>query len=279
MQGGIFLKTGIALLGTGVAGAFSIGVLKAMEELGIGPQIIVASGDAAFPAVLYASGCDVQEIEPLYTYYRQCAGRKHLLLSLWERMCKKDSLQRYVENQLDQRKVHTVGETSKPLALMMTDLLSGREMLIAPMRKSQSDELEIVPDFPLSEILCACARGIRFVTEKDKKRKLCPLGGKRANAFWALHQMGAQKVLGVHGSMPQKQAANKQEESFQQAMNLVERTQGQLEQMIPFKEDAVLFIPQDLQQVGIEKAVQIGYDATIERQQMLYDSLLFESSD
>ena len=40
------MKTGIALLGTGGAGAFSIGVLKALEELSIPPQMKMCIRDS-----------------------------------------------------------------------------------------------------------------------------------------------------------------------------------------------------------------------------------------
>ena len=274
---GFHLKTGIALLGTGGAGAFSIGVLKALEELGIAPQFIAASGSAAFPAVLYASGCSIEELKPLYTYYYERAGRNHFIQALWNRLGRKDSLQRYVEDQLSGLGVCTVREAQKPLALMMTDLISGREVLIAPLEKSRSDELDIDPDLPLSEVLCACGRGMRVVTRGTEKAKLCPLSGRRAYAFWALRRMGAEKVLGVREKIPKKEAvAAKRKETLSQALELAQQAQGRLERMTPSREDAVIFIPEDLQANSIDKAVEAGYRTVMQWQETLYDALLFD---
>ncbi|MCI8497134.1 MAG: hypothetical protein HFE85_02635, partial [Clostridiales bacterium] len=154
------MKTGIALPGSKNAGAFAIGVLKALEELGIAPQMAAASGDAAFPAVLYASGCGMEELEPLYTYYRGYAQPQNRFSSLLDWIFRKNRLRKYLEDQMSGLKVRTVRQIQKPLALMMTDLISGREVLTAPLAESRSDELDVVPDLLLSEVLYACAKGV-----------------------------------------------------------------------------------------------------------------------
>jgi hypothetical protein len=269
------LKTGIALLGTGGAGAFSIGVLKALEELSIPPQMIAASGSAAFPAVLYASGCSTEELLPLYTYYCERAGRKSWWRMLWDGLTRRDPLKKYIEGQLSGLGAGTVLNVPMPLALMTTDLISGQEILTAPLEESRSDGLQIIPELPLCEILSACAGRMRTIETGAKRMKLIPLGTGRANACWALRRMGAQKVLGVRQWSGQE-TPEKEQKTLSQALALARQAQGRLERMTPAREDAVLFLPDRLPLDDVSRAAQCGYRMTMEQQQMLYQTLLFE---
>ncbi|HAI17669.1 MAG TPA: patatin, partial [Xanthomarina gelatinilytica] len=56
------IKLGLVLSGGGYRGVAHIGVLKAMEELGIKPDFISGTSAGAIVGSLYAAGCTYNEI-------------------------------------------------------------------------------------------------------------------------------------------------------------------------------------------------------------------------
>ena len=60
------MKIGIALSGGGVRGASHIGVLKALEESNIKPDLISGSSSGSIVASLYAVGYSLNEIQNIF---------------------------------------------------------------------------------------------------------------------------------------------------------------------------------------------------------------------
>lgn len=60
-------RLGIALSGGGARGFAHIGALKAIEEVGLKPDVIAGVSAGAIAGVLYASGMALDDILPLFT--------------------------------------------------------------------------------------------------------------------------------------------------------------------------------------------------------------------
>ena len=116
-------KIGIALSGGGVKGLCHAGVLKALEEVGIKPDIISGVSSGALVGALYADGYSPDEIA---LCFEEINFRKMTKIRLPDGgFFKTDIFQNFLHKKLLAR---TFEELSIPLRIVATDLDKGRSV-------------------------------------------------------------------------------------------------------------------------------------------------------
>jgi len=116
-------KIGIALSGGGVKGLCHAGVLKALEEFGIKPDIISGVSAGALVGALYSDGYSPDEIA---VCFEEINFRKMTKIRMPEGgLFKTDIFQKFLSNKLRAR---TFKELSIPLRVVATDLDNGRSV-------------------------------------------------------------------------------------------------------------------------------------------------------
>lgn len=68
-------KLGLVLSGGSVRAAAHVGVLKALEEYALEPDVVVGTSGGSIVAALYASGLGAQELENIFLEYSQAKGK------------------------------------------------------------------------------------------------------------------------------------------------------------------------------------------------------------
>lgn len=143
---------GLALGGGGLRSAAHIGVLKVLEAEGININLLAGTSGGSIVGALYAAGLPLQQIEEFYRTFPQqlpapAVTGFTLIITLLERcgllprrpttqalslprgLLKSDLLRKLV-NSLTRGL--TFDRLQVPLAVLATDLLSGREVVFAP---------------------------------------------------------------------------------------------------------------------------------------------------
>ncbi|MEO0777314.1 MAG: patatin-like phospholipase family protein [Bacteroidota bacterium] len=134
---------GLGLSGGGTRGAAHIGVLRALEEAGIRPEIISGTSAGAIIGGLYAAGCQLNDI---YRFVETSSFFKAFRLT-WPDQGLTDFS--YLTKQLEQWIPHNSFESLRiPLQVGVANLLSG--------------ELEMIESGPLLEVIQAasCIPGV-----------------------------------------------------------------------------------------------------------------------
>lgn len=117
-------KIGIALSGGGIKGMCHAGVLKALEEHGIKPDILAGVSAGSVVAALYADGYSPYEIAVLFEDIR---FRKMTRLQIPNGgFFKIDSFQNFLEKKLTAK---TFEELKIPVRIVATDLDKGRSVI------------------------------------------------------------------------------------------------------------------------------------------------------
>ena len=116
-------KIGIALSGGGVKGLCHAGVLKALEELGIKPDIISGVSAGALVGALYSDGYSPDEIA---VCFEEINFRNMTKIRMPEGgFFKTDIFQKFLSNKL---RAKSFEELSIPLRVVATDLDNGRSV-------------------------------------------------------------------------------------------------------------------------------------------------------
>jgi len=116
-------KVGIALSGGGVKGLCHAGVLKALEEVGIKPNVISGVSSGALVGALYSDGYSPDEIA---VCFEEISFRNMTKIRLPDGgFFKTDIFQKFLNSKLRAR---TFEELSIPLRVVATDLDNGRSV-------------------------------------------------------------------------------------------------------------------------------------------------------
>ncbi|MFH5884152.1 patatin-like phospholipase family protein [Halalkalibaculum sp. DA3122] len=172
-------KTGLALGGGAALGAAHIGVLKALEEHGQQIDYVSGTSIGAMIGAFYAFGMSVEEIEKIAVNLRWLdvsslsVSRMGLLSN--------QKLGNLVREELGDVMIE---EAPKPLAIVATDLASGRKVVFRE------------GDLATAVMASTCIPGIFIPVETDGK--LLVDGGLVENVpIQSLKTIGAKKIIAV----------------------------------------------------------------------------------
>lgn len=117
-------KLGLALSGGGAKGFAHIGVLKAMDEQGLHPDIIAGTSAGAFAGVLYADGNSPDEI---MSFFKKKSFKEFAELTIPHTgIFKTDRFKRFLKTHL---KAKTFEDLQIPMKIIATDLANGTSVV------------------------------------------------------------------------------------------------------------------------------------------------------
>lgn len=117
-------KLGLALSGGGAKGFAHLGVLKAMNEQGLYPDIIAGTSAGAFAGVLYADGNTPEEI---MSFFKKKTFKEFAELTIPHTgIFKTDRFKRFLKTHL---KAKTFEDLQIPIKIIATDLANGTSVV------------------------------------------------------------------------------------------------------------------------------------------------------
>ncbi len=133
------MTTAFVLSGGGSLGAVQVGMLQALEERGVRPDLLIGtSAGAVNAAYLAAHGCGTDSLEQLASIWRGLRRQtvfpfdplRYLLAFRGTRLslCSNGSLRRLIQSHMVFRDLE---QAKIPLRLVATDLLTGEEVLLS----------------------------------------------------------------------------------------------------------------------------------------------------
>lgn len=119
-------KVGLVLGGGAARGFAHIGVIQALEEAGLRPDLVVGTSAGSVVAALYASGKSGQALQKVAETMDEASFSDWRLPLFKPGMLKGEALARFVSAQVNARQIQ---ELVMPLGVVATDLRSGRGVL------------------------------------------------------------------------------------------------------------------------------------------------------
>ncbi len=119
-------KIGLALGGGAARGFAHVGVIQALEEAGIRPDLVVGTSAGSLVAALYASGRTGPQLQQVAETMEEADFTDWTLPIFNRGMLRGESLARYVNAQVGNRLIENM---SLPLGIVATDLNSGLGVL------------------------------------------------------------------------------------------------------------------------------------------------------
>lgn len=117
-------KLGLSLSGGGAKGFAHLGVLKAMDELNMRPEIISGTSAGAFAGVLYADGNSPDEI---LSFFKKKSFKEFAELTIPHTgIFKTDRFKRFLKTHL---KAKTFEDLQIPIKIIATDLANGKSVI------------------------------------------------------------------------------------------------------------------------------------------------------
>ena len=119
-------KIGLALGGGAARGFAHVGVIQALEEAGIKPDVVVGTSAGSLVAAIYASGKTGAQLQTISESMEEAALTDWTLPLFSRGMLRGDALARYVSTQVGGKPIEAM---VMPLGIVATDLHSGRGVL------------------------------------------------------------------------------------------------------------------------------------------------------
>lgn len=164
-------KTALVLSGGGARGFAHIGVIKALEEIGFYPDLIVGTSFGALIGALYASGNTPQEIEDFVTHTR------------WSRVI---ALQPFHDIEFVSQKIKTLPELFTLRFDNNFDVVFPRNLLSTQALQERIFQVTIYPEYYAGSDFDSLAIPLRIVTTDLKKGEMVVLSkGNLARAVTA----------------------------------------------------------------------------------------------
>ncbi|MGE0498790.1 MAG: patatin-like phospholipase family protein [Ramlibacter sp.] len=119
-------RIGLALGGGAARGFAHVGVIQALEEAGIRPDLVTGTSAGSLVAALYASGRNGAQLQQVAETMEEAAFTDWMLPLFSRGVLRGEALARYVNTQV-QRKL--IEDMPLPLGIVATDLQSGQGVL------------------------------------------------------------------------------------------------------------------------------------------------------
>ncbi|MCB8943519.1 MAG: patatin-like phospholipase family protein [Ardenticatenaceae bacterium] len=119
------MKIGLALGGGGAKGAAHVGVLMALEELGIRPSLITGTSAGAYVGATYAAGVDLETIAK--SIPELALGQLYGLPGMVPALSTNIKYKQYLRDLIGDI---TFADLKIPLAVVATDLISQKEVIL-----------------------------------------------------------------------------------------------------------------------------------------------------
>lgn len=163
------MKLGIALSGGGIRGIAHAGVLQALEENGIKPDVIGGTSCGSLIASMYAIGYSPYHIFILFKRYAKAIAKTNaipIISGINSCIFKKtpvisglnngEKIEDLVNHMANQRKIYNVNEIEMPIVIPTVDMISGKEFIITNCNsKNEMKEKEYINDMSIGRAVRA----------------------------------------------------------------------------------------------------------------------------
>jgi len=203
---------GLAMAGGGLKGVAHIGVIKALNELGVDIDYLSGTSSGSIFATMYALGCSIEEMK---VGAQDCVKKltvikkKPIVRAGWIYATKRkldlpglmngENVENLVQRIADAKKIQNMNEISLPFAIATVDTISTKECIfLSKETKNTNQDIEHLYNVPVSKAVRASMAfpGIFTTCDYDKYNFID--GGTKDNLpVHILKEMGAKKTLGV----------------------------------------------------------------------------------
>lgn len=206
------MKLGIALSGGGIRGAAEIGVLKALEENNIKPDIIAGTSCGSMIAVMYAMGYSTDEIYGLFKKYAKeivkintfpiLTGVNSYIFKGKTKLkgcndgLKIEELYNEFANEVG---IYNINQIKMPIAFPAVDLVTGKECVFTnDLVNNNMSNKEYIKDISVGEAIRASSSFPGIYCPFNYKQYLFLDGGVLNNIPTdEVKKMGADKIIAI----------------------------------------------------------------------------------
>lgn len=206
------LKLGIALSGGGIRGIAHVGVLKALEDYGIKPEIIGGTSSGAIVASLYALGYSPRYIYVLFKKYAKVIARMNVTPFMYgfkrimaqgkgsiKGLRNGEDFEEIYDQYAIRKGMYLIREVEMPLVITSVDIMDCREYIFTnyiPNKTNNTDRY--ILDIPMSKAVIASCSFPAFFSPFKVEKHMFMDGGVLDNVpVNEVKKQGADKVIAV----------------------------------------------------------------------------------
>ena len=203
---------GLALGGGGLKGVAHIGVLKALDELGIKIDYLSGTSSGSIMAAMYAMGFTPDEmINITKETYKTITtiSKRPIVTAVGNYFIKREvniagiiegeKVENLVKGFADKKKIKNISDIKIPFAVATVDAISTKEYILSSKEiKNKSKDIGYIHDIPIGTAVRASMAFPAVFTPCDYKEYSFMDGGTKDNLpIQVLKDMGATKTLGI----------------------------------------------------------------------------------
>lgn len=203
---------GLALGGGGLKGVAHIGVLKALDELGIKIDYLSGTSSGSIMAAMYAMGFTPDEmINITKETYKTITtiSKRPIVTAVGNYFIKREvniagiiegeKVENLVKGFADKKKIKNISDIKIPFAVATVDAISTKEYILSSKEiKNKSKDIGYIHDIPIGTAIRASMAFPAVFTPCDYKEYSFMDGGTKDNLpIQVLKDMGATKTLGI----------------------------------------------------------------------------------
>lgn len=206
------MSLGIALAGGGLKGLAHIGVVKALEELGIKPDYLSGTSSGSIFATMYALECTPEEMkEKALMYYKMMtkinktpivkAGFTYFTsgTAKLEGLIPGENIGKIIKNVAEEKKIANMNELKIPYAIATVDTITTKECIFLSRKYNlQNNDIDYLYDAPIDVATRASMSFPGIFTPCNYLKYNFIDGGTKDNLpVQILKDMGATKTLAI----------------------------------------------------------------------------------
>jgi NTE family protein len=283
------MDLGIALAGGGLKGIAYIGVLKALEELGVKPKYLSATSSGSMFASFYAMGYSPEEMKPMTEqYYKMLTAldKKPIIkagvtyatsgVARIEGIIPGERISNLIEELAKEKNIKNMNDLDINYAVCTVDTISTNECIFLSKPCDKKDEyVDYIYDAPISTATRASMSFPAIFTPCNYGKYNFIDGGTKDNLpVKILKNMGADKTLAINFRIDDYEP---REDIFAILLRAVDIFS--LEDVRNAQKIADLSIEVDASGTGLlviddfDKLIQIGYDTIMQNKEKILNLL------
>lgn len=276
---------GCAFAGGGLKGVSYIGVLKALEEIGVEIDYISGTSSGSIFAVMYSMGYGFDDIKDMFTScYEKIIKIKKMPIVMDSAkfvFTKKfelsgviagETLEELVESYAKKRNFNSMNDIKKNMAIITVDAKSTKECVLWTKEEMSDGNMDYISDIPVGKAVRASMAFPAAFTPCKFRDYIFIDGGTKDNLpVSVLKKMGAEKTIGFSFALDEYKEDSNLFDTILRACDIfsyrdVLKAQGESDLAIEIKIPSAKLLSID----SVDEAIKIGYDTVIENK----DSIL-----
>lgn len=143
------MKLGLVLSGGGIRGVAHVGVIKALEENGIKPEVLAGTSAGSIVAALYSMGYTPEEMLEMFKKFTKTAvgiTPRYLFANIRENggikvrgMISGVNLENLIQEFAIKKSISKIIDIKTPIAIVSTDLITGEKIIFTNSKEAKED--------------------------------------------------------------------------------------------------------------------------------------------